>query len=214
MSVYLSVCMSVCLSVYLSVCMYVCMSVCMYIYVFECMTPNASQGSDVVAQSLAVINGYLESAAKADKKKAPGLGVSVAVVVSSEGIRTIDRSTREVVHNIVIRAISFSTEVRLFVFVFLCALGQSFTLPIATQAGLCCHATHTTQMSWSTHLFIKNPVSNTCLQRRSLGKSLRPLRLSRLTIGVTAKRATHLGTDIISGSRLSSTCVPPRKTKL
>lgn len=54
-----------------------------------------------------IFGGSKESA----KEASSGPGVHCVMVISSEGIRTIDSVSRDVIHNVIIKAISYSTEV-------------------------------------------------------------------------------------------------------
>ena len=78
---------------------------------FSIIIHNLLQGTEVVAHSILQINQSLVEAKKA-KKKTDANGTPAVVVISSEGIRIVESATRDVMHNVVIKAISYSTEVR------------------------------------------------------------------------------------------------------
>lgn len=75
---------------------------------------KGTDGEEVVVEAVQGIRMSLQTNKRASKRKEAtgGSGIDAILVVSSEGIRTIEEATRDVIHNIMIKAISFSTEVK------------------------------------------------------------------------------------------------------
>eukprot|EP00040_Diaphanoeca_grandis_P028350 m.164037 g.164037 ORF g.164037 m.164037 type:complete len:767 (-) comp31319_c1_seq1:340-2640(-) len=55
--------------------------------------------------------GHSTSSEDGDDVESLAVNVPVLLVVSSEGLRTVDEMTRDVMHNVIIKAISYSTEI-------------------------------------------------------------------------------------------------------
>eukprot|EP00051_Salpingoeca_urceolata_P016387 m.216844 g.216844 ORF g.216844 m.216844 type:complete len:729 (+) comp18661_c3_seq2:315-2501(+) len=82
---------------------------------------SVAEGDEVIGQCLEQLSGPLQKVLRGSKKEKKEKDaeassdendpVQVALVVSSEGIRTVEVTTKDMVHNVIIKAISYSTEV-------------------------------------------------------------------------------------------------------
>eukprot|EP00048_Salpingoeca_helianthica_P004078 m.73515 g.73515 ORF g.73515 m.73515 type:complete len:695 (+) comp13038_c1_seq1:54-2138(+) len=72
-----------------------------------CSLASGLEGPEVIREAV----GAITEALGKSKDKGKTREVPVVLVVSSEGIRTVDLRARDVVHSVVIKAISYSTEV-------------------------------------------------------------------------------------------------------
>ena len=76
---------------------------------------EGENGEQVVVDSVREMRDNMKLDKKSSKRKLEaggGTGTPCLLVVSSEGLRVIDESSRDVMHNIMIKAIIFSTEVK------------------------------------------------------------------------------------------------------